>query len=131
MTAGLGTGIPPTVGSFISAGSLAINKVVKFSASKTVVLSSAATDKSIGVTDGSASAAAQAVPVCVGGEHDVIAGGSISAGDFLVPDSAGDVVAVTLGTTTVNIAIGRALEDAVDNDIFKAAIFPGGQYIQV
>lgn len=129
---GAGFGIPQKVASFQSAGALATQfKVVKFSAERTVVASAAATDKSIGVLQSKATAAGQAVEVCVGGESEVIAGGSISAGDYLVPDSNGDVVAVTLGTTTVNIAIGRALEDAVDNDIFRALIFEGGQYIQV
>jgi hypothetical protein len=129
---GAGFGIPQQVGSFTSYAALAtLFKVVKFTSARTVTTAAAATDKVLGVLQSAATAAGQAVEVCVGGESEVIAGGSISYGDFLVADSNGDVVAITPGTTTINYAIGRALEDADDNDIFRALIFPGGQYVKV
>ena len=53
-----------------------------------------------------------------GGGGKAIAGGTITAGDILATDANGDVV-----TATANqVGVARALESAVDNDIFNVEV---------
>lgn len=59
----------------------------------------------------------------VGGGSKAIAGGTINAGDLLTTDAAGDLVAITTGQTKA--AVARALEGAVDNDIFAVLVLAG------
>jgi len=57
----------------------------------------------------------------MGGGATAIAGGTITAGDFLKTDSAGDVVTAFVGDTYCALA----LESAVDNDQFNVLVLQG------
>jgi membrane-bound inhibitor of C-type lysozyme len=128
-----GYGIPLLNGTFKATDADLTNKqfrCVKMSANRTVDFSTAATDLTIGIINNVPYAAAGAdVEVVMLGECKAKSGGSISAGQFVVPNSDGDVVAVTLGTGTTNVAVGRALEDADSGDIIRVMVNPG--FIQV
>lgn len=54
-----------------------------------------------------------------GGGGKAIAGGTITAGDMLATDANGDVLTATANQKVV----GRALESAVDGDIFAVEVF--------
>lgn len=92
--------------------------------SNEVVLSSAATDKSIGVLQNAPvqNEAANVRMLNGGGTTRVVAGGSISKGAYLKADSNGDVVSTT---TAGDVIVGQALEDADDNDEFEMLLLPG------
>jgi len=128
-----GYGIPNLNGSFKTYDADLATKqfhIMKLVATGTIDFCTAATDLAIGVLNSKPyAAAAKDAEVIVAGECKVKAGGTISAGQFIVADASGQAVAVTLGTTTTNVAVGRALEDAVSGDIFRALILPG--FIQV
>lgn len=104
--------------------------IVKFSSDRTVTVAAAATDLVIGILqNGDADSDGAPATVRTGGLSKLKAGGSISAGQYVVADGSGHGVAVTLGTTTTNVAIGRAIEDASSGDIFTVLVMP--QFIQV
>lgn len=129
---GKGFGIPALKGTFKAYDADLATKqfhILKMAGVGIVDFSTAATALSIGVQQNKPEAAGWPVEVVLAGETKLKAGGSISAGQFLVPNSDGEAVAVTLGTTTTNVAVGRALEDADDHDIFRALVCP--QFIQV
>jgi hypothetical protein len=127
-----GYGIPSVSGTFKAYDADLATKqfhAVKFASNRIVDFSTAATDLSIGIINNVPAAAVGAdVEVIVSGESKAKAGGSISAGQFLVPNSEGELVAVPLGTATTNVAVARALEDADDHDIFRVLV--GAQFIQ-
>lgn len=50
--------------------------------------------------------------------------GGWTAGQFLVPDSTGQLVAITLGVTTRNTAVARALTDASEGDVADVFVVP-------
>lgn len=54
-----------------------------------------------------------------GGGALAIAGGTIAAGNELAVDANGDVVVATAN----DVVVGRALESAVDNDVFSVEVF--------
>lgn len=89
-----------------------------------------ATDLSIGILNNNPKAAAGAhCEVVMWGRCKAKAGGAITAGQWCVPTSDGSLVAVTLGTTTANVAVARALVTAASGDIFDVFVCP--HYIQV
>jgi hypothetical protein len=103
---------------------------VKMAGDLIVDFSTAATDLSIGVLNNNPRAAEGAeCEVVMVGPCKAKAGGTIAEGQFVVPNSAGEVVAVTLGTTTTNVAVGRALQDMADHDILEIFVNPG--FVQV
>ncbi len=129
---GKGFGIPALKGTFKAYDADLATKqfhIVKMSGIGIVDFATAATDLSIGVQQNKPEAAGWPTEVILAGETKLKAGGSITAGQFIVPNSAGEAVAITLGTTTTNVAVGRALEDASDHDIFRALVLP--QFVQV
>lgn len=129
---GKGFGIPATKGTFKAIDADLAGKqfhILKITSTGIVDFATAASNLVIGVQQNKPEAAGWPVEVVVHGETKLKAGGSITAGQYLVANSDGEAVAVTLGTTTTNVAIGRALEDADDHDIFRALVDP--QFIQV
>jgi len=90
-----------------------------------VTEAAAATDVSVGVTTiVGADAAEERVDVVHFGVAKVKAGGTISAGGFVTADSAGKGVAASPASGVNNYVIGRALQDAVNGDIFNVLIMP-------
>jgi|PlaIllAssembly_1097288.scaffolds.fasta_scaffold259460_2 hypothetical protein len=129
---GKGYGIPTFKGTFKAIDADLATKqfhIVKITSTGIVDFATAATDLSIGVQQNKPEAAGWPVEVVVAGETKLKAGGSITAGQFLVPNSDGEAVAVTLGVTNTRVAVARALEDADDHDIFRAYVLP--QFVQV
>ena len=63
-------------------------KLVKLSAANTIVLCSNATDAPVGVLQNKP-ASGQAATVCISGASKLLAGGTISAGDFVGTDASG------------------------------------------
>jgi hypothetical protein len=104
---------------------------VYISATAMVVdFSTAATSLSIGILNNNPKAAAGAVcEVVMWGFCKAKLGGSVTAGQWLVPTSDGSLVAVSLGTTTANVAVCRALISGSTNDIIPVFVCP--HYIQV
>jgi hypothetical protein len=98
------------------------DKIIDFSTSATVL--------SIGIMDSKPPAVAnEACSVVMVGPCKAKLGGTVAEGQFLVPNSEGQLVAVTLGTTTTNVAVARALEDGADHDVKEVFVLP--QFIQV
>jgi len=89
-------------------------KAVKFS-SGDVVIADAGAD-AIGFTKDAVAASAVAQIAASGGGALAIAGGTIAAGDRLKVDANGDLV---VASTAGDLSIARALESAVDNDVFS------------
>jgi hypothetical protein len=126
---GKGYGIPFFKGSFKAAADLHLNQyhIVLLSATGTVALASAATDLVIGALQNKPEAEGWPAEVVVLGESKLVAGaGGIAAGQYIVADASGHAVGITLGAPgdTTNVAVGRALEAADENDVFRAYIFP-------
>lgn len=105
-------------------------RAVKFTSSGIVDFSTAATDLSIGILENKPRALTGAVcNVVRHGPCKAKLGGTVSAGQWLVPDSNGDLVGVTLATSTTNVAVARAEESGDDNDIIQVFVSP--QFVQV
>jgi hypothetical protein len=103
--------------SFTAGGTITANQIVKFdSADDTVVASAGATDLSIGVSK-AAAASGERVEAHLLGLVEVQAGGTITRGDYVVSDANGHAVALS-AAATIKTAIGRAMQSAVDDDIF-------------
>jgi hypothetical protein len=124
-----GSGIPRMPGSFAAAADYATtdnrHKAVYLSDDFEITVASAATDPVIGILENKPDEG-EAAEVTMFGETEGKAADAITAGNFLVADSAGDLVPITVTDEgTVNYYVGRALQDAVDNDIFKLLVCPG------
>jgi len=105
---------------------LAKGVLVKLASGEAVV-SAAATDKSIGVTVVAAGAGEMADIrlLSAQGTSRYTAGGNIAVGDLLVAAAAGKVVALTqaaAGAQPTSVVVGRALETAVNGDLFEAEV---------
>lgn len=61
-----------------------------------------------------------------GGGSKAIAGGNIVAGNLLTTDANGDLIAITTGQTRA--AVARALQGAVDNDVFSVIVLSGATH---
>ncbi len=97
-------------------------RAVKLTADRTVDFSTAATDLSIGILQNKPAAAGRDAVVTMRGPSKAVLGGTVSAGQFLVPNSDGDLVAVTLGATSSNVAVARAMVDGADNDVIDVDV---------
>jgi len=90
---------------------------VKISSGQAVVASTG--ELGIGVLYTEASAAGRQVSVAISGVVKVIAGGTVTAGTDLTPDSAGKFVAVA----TTNRVWGHCLVGGVANDVITMHLF--------
>jgi hypothetical protein len=86
---------------------------VKLNSDREAILTSAATDKIAGVLSNEPEEDEDAT-IITAGTAKVSAGGTLSIGDYVTSDSAGEAVATT---TSGDVVRGIALEDAVDGDI--------------
>jgi hypothetical protein len=103
---------------------------VKMVEDHVIDFSTAATDLSIGIMESKPKAVANvATSVVMRGPCKAKLGGTVAYGAFLVPNSAGELVSATLGTTTTNVAVARAMMAGVDHDIIDVDVNP--QFIQV
>ncbi len=50
--------------------------------------------------------------------------GGATAGDFLIADGSGQLISLTLGVTTVNIAVARAMITGVEGDVIPVFVCP-------
>jgi len=126
-----GTGIPATNGSFIAGADLRLKqfRIVYISADNTVTFAAAATQLAIiGVLQNKPNIN-EAAEVVVHGESKLVLAGTISFGEYATADSAGEGVKLTPAATTPNCAVGKMLQDGVDNDI--ARVFVNPQIINV
>jgi hypothetical protein len=124
----LGHGIPALSGTF-KAYDADLNakqfRVVDLAVDGIVDFTTASTDLALGIINNKPAAAAGAdVEVVMLGECKAVAGGTITAGQFVVSDGNGELIAAPVTGSTVAIAVGRALESAVDNDIFRVFVNP-------
>lgn len=107
--------------SFVAAD---FGKLVKVTGANTAVLVAAVTDAPIGVIAEVPVGIGEELPVAViggGGRGLVLAGGSITAGQLVVPAADGTVTGVAnTGALAVDqMAIGMALADASSGEIFE------------
>ena len=96
-------------------------KFVTLEADGAVDLADAAGERCVGVLLNKPAAAAAAT-VAMTGKVMVVAGGSITAGDEIACDAAGDAVTASTG----NVVMGYATEDGVDGQIIAIELIQGG-----
>jgi hypothetical protein len=118
----MGSSIPqPNIVAFKADAAIAKGKAVKIGTdAQHVAVCSAASDKSIGIVQSVGSAAEDMLEVALpGGGAKALSGGTISAGDLLVPDSNGALVA---SSSNAERAIAVALEGAASGDLFAVMV---------
>jgi len=104
-------------------GAMAANTIVRFTANRgEVTPATAATDKIAGVLALGASAAGDMVDVAYEGVHEVVAGGTIAAGDPLTTNASGQAIVATFAAGQMRHVIGFALVPAVAGDVFRFQI---------
>lgn len=110
----------------LAGASVTPNRLVKIGAAdQTVILSTAASDKSIGVSAPLITTATGAVvDVAIGGVAEVIAGGTVTRGDRITSDANGAGVTAAPAAGTNNFVVGIALESAVSGDVFSVLLVP-------
>ena len=108
------------VGAFKSDGVIAKGKAVKMGTDeKHVAKATAATDKVVGLCMGDVAAADDACEVAMFGGAKGLLGGVVAAGDFLVADANGALVATTTANDKV---IAQALEAGVADDLIGVLV---------
>lgn len=107
---------------FTAGAAIAKNTIVKFDSSDDqVVVATANTDLPVGIALEAAAASGDRLDVAVAGIAEIKAAGAISRGDYVVATAAGEGVAGTAATAKQQ-AIGYAMNDVADNDIFPCMI---------
>ena len=71
-------------------------------------------------------AAAAAATVAISGKVMVEAGGTITAGDKVATNNAGEAIELTSSSSATAVTMGYALEDAVDGQIMAIELIQGG-----
>jgi hypothetical protein len=86
----------------------------------------AATALAIGILNNNPRAVAGATceVVVLGACKAKLGVGGATAGDFLISDGSGQLITLTLGVTTVNIAVARALITGIEGDIIPVFVCP-------
>ncbi len=117
----------PFVKTFVAAAALSHRMLVVFTTNDGEVnAAAAATGKIAGVVDQPGGAkSGERVDVVLFGPAEVVAGGTIAAGDFITSDADGNAVAAAPATGVNNVVAGRSLTKAVEDDIVKVFINPG------
>lgn len=110
----------------IAGAAVAARRIVKFGASDTAAIqSAAATDAHIGVSDLGATASGDPFDVIVDGIALVEYGGNVAAGDLLTADADGKAIAAAPAATASARTIGPAMRTGVAGDIGSVRIAPG------
>ncbi len=99
-------------------------KFVTLEADGQIDLADAAGERALGVLLNKPTAGAAAT-VAMTGKVMVEAGASVTAGDQLQTDAAGDAITAAAG----DVVMGYALEDAVDGQIFAMELIQGGNVV--
>lgn len=99
-------------------------KFVTLEADGQIDLADAAGERALGVLLNKPTAGAAAT-VAMSGKVMVEAGASVTAGDQLQTDAAGDAITAAAG----DVVMGYALEDAVDGQIFAMELIQGGNVV--
>lgn len=89
---------------------------VKMSGANTVDVTSAITDKTIGVLQNTPTSG-QAAEVCLFGITKVVADGNLTAGNLIGTSNDGQADAITAGTDTTVYVVGQALESGAAGEI--------------
>ena len=110
--------------SFKAGAAITANKTLKLSAGHTVIHTTAITEQVIGVAlETVASGEWVSVLTMSGATAQLISGGSISAGNEVMPKASGDGVVDVAGGATA-LSCGVALEDASSGETFEAIFRP-------
>lgn len=99
-------------------------KFVTLEADGQIDLADSAGERALGVLLNKPTAGAAAT-VAMTGKVMVEAGASVTAGDQLQTDAAGDAITAAAG----DVVMGYALEDAVDGQIFAMELIQGGNVV--
>jgi len=99
-------------------------KFVTLEADGQIDLADSAGERALGVLLNKPTAGAAAT-VAMTGKVMVEAGASVTAGDQLQTDAAGDAITAASG----DVVMGYALEDAVDGQIFAMELIQGGNVV--
>lgn len=117
---------PTLIKSFPIVGAVAGNLIVALSGTDNIAEAATAdTDAILGVSERMGAEAGGQLDVVLSGTYDVIAGGNITAGDFITADANSKGVAAAPSAGDVVRYAGIALLDAVAGDIFPILIAPG------
>lgn len=114
---------PQFVRGYGAAAAIVEGQLVKFASDTTVTPCTAATDIACGVALKAAASGAD-VDVVMGSQFRVKAGGTLTRGAEVVSDASGYGVAATLGNTTVNYSVGRALEGGNSGEYVAVQVMP-------
>jgi len=103
------------------------NRIVQFGADeRTVILSAAAGNSHIGVTDNiAAPATGDVVDVVLSGVATVEYGGSVTRGALLTADSVGRAIAAAAAAGTNVRIVGVAMVDGASGDLGAVMLSPG------
>ncbi len=114
---------PGLTKAYIADADIAPNRILKQgSADGNATTAATSTDRFIGVSENVQVPATRLVDVAFEGLKDVVAGGTIAAGDFLTSDANGAAITAAPAAGANVRIIGRAFESAVAGDIFRAAL---------
>ena len=116
--------LQPQILIFKADAAIAKGKAVKTGAGGDdyIQVCSAATDKSIGITQNAGAAAGDMIEVAVYGGASALVGGTVAVGDLLTSDSSGLLVATTSANDKI---IAKAMAGGVVNDIVSTIIVHG------
>lgn len=105
--------------SYKAAGDLSTKKhyFMKMSADSTVTTCSGVTDKPVGVLYNKPAAAGRAAQVVPRGRVEIVAGGTVAAGDKVGTHSDGTVVAYVAGTDTTKYLVGICVVGAASGEM--------------
>lgn len=92
-----------------------------------VDLADADAETCIGVAITDTTVVGRPVTVALSGRVKVEAGGTITAGDEVVTNTAGEAVERTVSASATAVTMGYALEDAVDGQVFTIELIQGGK----
>lgn len=109
----------------IAGAAIAKNRIVKFSATDTVIQAAAATDKLVGVSDNVGTDSGDRGDVIMSGIALVEYGGTVAAGDLLTADANGKAIAAAPAAGANARVIGVAMDAGVSGDIGSVLIAPG------
>lgn len=116
---------PTLIKNFTAGAAVGANLIVKLGAADGAVLAAtASTETLIGVSTELAAASGERCDILLAGVANVIAGGSVTRGNYITSDSAGKAVAIGATGGTNYGVIGIALTSASSGDLFPILIAP-------
>jgi len=114
---------PSFIKTYDAGGAIAAYSIVKLTTTDFQVLQAgAATDLVVGVTTEVAAASGERVDVIHSGSAQVVAGGTIAAGDPITSDASGNAVKANPSAGVNNRCIGYARQAAASGDVFEVLL---------